>query len=60
MAQTLEWADDAAARGDHGAALDWLNVIETIGQQLSSEYQRKRERWRLALRTSHERMMHGG
>jgi hypothetical protein len=54
VARTLEWADDAAARGDHANALGWLGVLDTMGDQLSSEYRRKRENWRLALRGAHK------
>jgi len=50
VAQTLEWADEAAARGDQAEALAWLKTVEAAGHQLSSDYQRKRERWRLVLR----------
>lgn len=55
VAQTLGWADAAAASGDHAGALEWLSVVETVGQHLSSEYQRKRQSWRLALRAKRER-----
>ena len=55
VAQTLEWADEAASRGDHARALEWLTVLEKIGEQLSGEYRRKRETWRLALRTRQRR-----
>jgi hypothetical protein len=49
VARTLEWADEAAERGQHATALEWLQTLEVMGDQLSSEYQRKRERWRRAL-----------
>ena len=52
VAQTLEWADQAAARGDHADALAWLNLLETMGHRFSNEYQRKREKWRVALHGS--------
>jgi len=48
VARTLERADDAAERGDHVTALGWLQTLEAIGDDLSSEYQRKREEWRRA------------
>jgi hypothetical protein len=49
VARTLEWADAAAERGQHATALEWLQALEAIGDELSSEYQRKRHRWRRAL-----------
>jgi hypothetical protein len=49
VARTLEWADEAAERGQHATALEWLQTLEAIGDELSSEYRRKRERWRRAL-----------
>ena len=48
VARTLEWADEAAERGQHATALEWLQTLETI-DALSSEYRCKRERWRRAL-----------
>ena len=35
VAQTLGWADEAAARGDHAGALEWLRTLEVIGHELS-------------------------
>jgi hypothetical protein len=35
VAQTLGWADEAAARGDHAGALAWLRTLEMIGHELS-------------------------
>ncbi|HYB26159.1 MAG TPA: hypothetical protein VEF89_06075 [Solirubrobacteraceae bacterium] len=49
VARTLEWAEEAAERGQHATALEWLQTLETMGDELSSEYERKRERWRRAL-----------
>jgi len=49
VARTLEWADQAAERGQHATALEWLQTVEAIGDELSSEYQSKRNRWRRAL-----------
>lgn len=48
-AQTLGWADEAAARGDHAGALAWLRTLEVIGHELSDAYEAKRQSWRLAL-----------
>lgn len=50
VAQTLDWADEAASRGDHAEALAWLSMLDTMGHQFSNEYQRKRQKWRAALR----------
>ncbi len=60
VAQTLGRADDAAERGDHAVALGWLKVLDAIGEQLSSDYERKRESWRGALRTAQTRTGNGG
>ena len=60
VAQTLGWADEAAARGDHADALSWLKVLDAIGEQLSHEYQSKRESWRLSLRTKRQQMVQRG
>lgn len=49
VAQTLGWADEAAARGDHVGALAWLRTLEIIGHELSEAYQAKRQSWRLAV-----------
>ena len=34
VARSLQWADQAAQRGDHSDALAWLHVIEAIGDEL--------------------------
>ena len=47
--RTLGWADDAARAGDHKRALEWLAVIEAIGDPLPEPYQIKRNGWRKAL-----------
>lgn len=49
VARTLERADEAAERGQHATPLGWLQTLEAIGDELSSEYQSKREIWRRAL-----------
>ena len=51
VAQTLGWADEAAARGEHAHALAWLQTLDVIGDELSAAYEAKRQSWRLALRT---------
>lgn len=45
VANTLAWADAAAARGDHHEALAWLQTIEAIGDELTPDYQTKRRAW---------------
>jgi hypothetical protein len=45
---TLSWADEAAADHDYADALEWLDLIEAIGDRLPEEHQRKRATWALA------------
>ena len=45
VASTLSWADDAAARGDYAVALAWIEVLDAIGDELTGEYQTKRDAW---------------
>lgn len=49
VAQTLRWADEAAARGDHADALEWLKIVEAVGDALSPDYATKRAQWRTSL-----------
>jgi hypothetical protein len=49
VAQTLDWADEAAARGEHAEALAWLQTIEAVGDRLSDAYEQKRGHWQAAL-----------
>jgi hypothetical protein len=49
VAQTLDWADKAAARGQHSDALAWLRTVEAIGDHLPDDYQQKRGHWRTAI-----------
>ncbi|HZE18299.1 MAG TPA: hypothetical protein VE197_22850 [Mycobacterium sp.] len=51
VARTLEFAEDAACRGDFTDALAWLATLEAIGRRLPSEYLTKREEWRIAALT---------
>ena len=51
VARSLQWADEAAERGDHSDALAWLHVIEAIGDELPETYQTKRHAWLLAFGT---------
>jgi hypothetical protein len=51
VARSLGWADDSAARGDHGGALGWLQMVEAIGDQLPEAYETRRRDWLIAVRT---------
>jgi hypothetical protein len=48
VARTLEFAEEAAGRGDYTDPLGWLQTLEAIGRILPVEYLSKREAWRLA------------
>src|SRR5271165_5459940 len=37
VANTLRWADDAAARGDHADAVSWVETVLAIGDELPEE-----------------------
>jgi hypothetical protein len=50
--RTLQWADEAAARGDHGDALAWLDTVEAIGDALPAQYRVKRGEWLASLQSS--------
>jgi hypothetical protein len=45
VASTLQWADEAAERGDHVDALAWLETLEAIGDQLPEVYESRRNSW---------------
>ena len=45
VARTLQWADEAAERGDHFDALAWLETLEAIGDQLPEVYESRRGSW---------------
>jgi len=49
VAQTLDWADQAAGRGKYADALAWLKMVEAIGDRLSDAYEEKQRHWRAAL-----------
>ena len=49
VARTLEYAEEAASRGDFSEALAWLETLEAIGRRLPTEYASKRLEWRLAV-----------
>lgn len=42
---SLRWAQDAADRSDYVDALGWINVLESIGEQIPAAYQAKRRAW---------------
>jgi hypothetical protein len=48
--RTGAWADEAASRRDFAGALEWLAVIEAIGDPLSSAQQASRSAWSQASR----------
>ena len=45
VANTLQWADESAERGDHFDALAWLDTVEAIGDELPKVYQIRRNSW---------------
>jgi len=45
VASTLQWADEAAERGDHFDAVAWLETLEAIGEQLPEVYENRRGSW---------------
>jgi hypothetical protein len=45
VATTLQWADEAAARGDHFDAVAWLGTLEAIGDKLPEVYEIRRDSW---------------
>ncbi len=47
VAQTLIWADEAAAHGDYADALAWLYTLEVTGHERSDAYGAMRRAWRL-------------
>lgn len=49
VARTLQWADGCAARGEYADGLEWLAMIEQLGDTLPPEYETKRQRWIAAL-----------
>ena len=53
VAQTLEWADEAAVRGRRADALAWPQTVEPVSHQLSGVYERKRETGRRKLKADH-------
>jgi len=48
VANTLVWADQAAADGRYRDALEWLATIEAIGDVLPKSYLTKRSAWSAA------------
>ena len=55
VARTLQWADGCAARGEYADGLEWLAMIEKLGDTLPPEYDAKRQRWVAALAARPER-----
>jgi GAF domain-containing protein len=54
VANTLSWADHAAAYGEYAQALAWLNTLEAIGAELPEAYVAKRPAWARAYATRAE------
>jgi hypothetical protein len=52
VANTLGWADEAAARHDFRDALAWLNTLEAIGETLPDRYVHLHEVWTRCLHAS--------
>ncbi len=47
VAQTLSWANEAAAREAFDDALQWLRTVEVVDGELSQGWQRTKTSWRL-------------
>jgi hypothetical protein len=52
VAQTLGFAQEAAARGDFEDALQWLRVVEVVDGGLPVAWQRTRAVWRRGERSA--------
>lgn len=46
VANTLGFAEEAAARGDFRGALEWLGVVEVVDGVLPPGWERTRAMWR--------------
>ncbi len=55
VANSLGWADAAAEQGDFAQALDWIRMLEAIGQEITGGYSAKRQAWLAALAASEPR-----
>ncbi len=42
---SFRWAQESADRGDHADALDWIRVLEAIGEEIPPSYKAKRRAW---------------
>ena len=49
IGRTLGWADDAAARRDYVRAVQWVETVRSLGQDLPDEYKAKRAAWLSAI-----------
>ncbi|MGO9906806.1 MAG: hypothetical protein ACLP4R_04735 [Solirubrobacteraceae bacterium] len=45
VANTLGFAQEAAAKGDFAGALEWLGVVEIVDGALPAGWERKRALW---------------
>jgi GAF domain-containing protein len=51
VANTLGWAEYAAAYGEFAEAIDWLDTLEAIGAEVPESYAHKRVSWAYASAT---------
>lgn len=52
VASSLDWADQAARKGDFAEALAWLDMLDSIGEPLPESYAAKHAQWLSALGTA--------
>ncbi len=55
VASSLGWAQESADRGDYADALEWIAVLEAIGEEIPDGYQTKRQAWGRALRRADQK-----
>jgi hypothetical protein len=54
VAGSLRFASESAARADYRDALGWLQVLESVGEQLPADYVAKRQTWLGAVASDQE------
>jgi len=52
MERTSQWAEEAARHRSYAEAIEWLAVVETVGDPVHDRYQVEREMWRASRRRS--------
>ena len=57
VAQTLQWAQEAAARGRVDEALEWAYLVEMMDGALPADWEPARARWR---ERAHHQRTRGG